>query len=280
MMKTVLCGMLVLAVLSAVTGGVTRRQLKRRFIRQHNIARREETNAADMLRLKWDKRLAKSAQSYADMCDFAHSTNAYRQEVSGTPWDWIGENIFITTLMNPEDIVDMTISSWREEEAYYDFFNRTCQPGKVCGHYLQVSGVWVWVWVCGCVGVGVWVWVCGCVDVCACVWMCVHVCACVHVHVIVGICYSCVLLQMVWASTFKLGCGVRFCPSIKNNPFQTSTSGTIAVCHYGPGYVCVRVCMCMCVCACVHVCVCVCVCVWCVCECVCVCMCVFLFQYI
>ena len=172
MKKTVLCGMLVLAVLSAVTGGVTRRQLKRRFIRQHNIARREETNAADMLRLKWDKRLAKSAQSYADMCDFAHSTNAYRQEVSGTRWDWIGENIFITTLMNPEDIVDMTISSWREEEAYYDFFNRTCQPGKVCGHYLQVSGVWV----CGCVWVCVGVWVCGCVC------MCVDVCACVCVR--------------------------------------------------------------------------------------------------
>ena len=148
MKKTVFCGVLVLAVLSAAAGQATRRQIKRGFLKQHNIARREETNAADMLKLKWDRRLAKSAQSYADQCNFAHSTTEYRQEVSRARWDWIGENIYITTLMNPDDIVDMAINTWKKEKSYYNYSTHTCQPQKVCGHYLQVS---VCVCVCVCV---------------------------------------------------------------------------------------------------------------------------------
>ena len=156
MIKAVFFSLLLLAVVYAPAVGVTRRQLRKRFLRQHNIARREETNAADMLRLKWDRKLAKSAQQYADQCNFAHSTNSYRREVSGrTQWSWIGENIYLTTQMNPDDIVNMSTNSWKEEKAYYDFNTRTCQPGKVCGHYTQVS---------------------------TCV--CVHVCLCVHVFFI------------------------------------------------------------------------------------------------
>ena len=223
MIKAVFFSLLLLAVVCAPAGGVPKRQLRKRFLRQHNIARREETNATNMCKMKWDRNLAKSAQQYADQCDFAHSTNTYRREVSGrTQWSWIGENIYITTQMNPDDIVNMATNSWKEEKAYYDFNTRTCQQGKVCGHYTQVS-------------------------VCECVCTCVYVFMCLpyeHVHRLYP-------FQMIWASTFRLGCCARYCSSIKNNPFQNSNSGTIVICHYGPG--CVgRV---TCLHACVHVCV-------------------------
>ena len=205
MIKAVFFSLLLLAVVCAPAGGVTRRQLRKRFLRQHNIARREETNATNMCKMKWDRNLAKSAQQYADQCDFAHSTNTYRREVSGqTQWSWIGENIYLTTQMNPDDIVNMATNSWKEEKAYYDFNTRTCQQGKVCGHYTQVS-------------------VCAGVFVCMCL-------SYEHVHRLYP-------FQMIWASTFRLGCGVRYCSSIKNNPFPNNNNGTIVICHYGPGCV-------------------------------------------
>ena len=92
---------------------------------------------------------------------------------------------------------------------------------------------------------------CVCVCVCVCMRACVRahvfvclrvhvcICACVCVCVCVCIC-ACVLTlvnpsKMIWASSFRLGCGVRFCPSIKNNPFPLGTNGTIVICHYAPG---------------------------------------------
>ena len=137
MKKALFCILLVLAAILVAESKITRRQ-RRGFFKQHNSARREEKNAADMLRMKWDKKLARSAQAYADQCNFAHSTNKYRQDVSGTPWDWIGENIFITSLRSPDNIVDMAIENWKAEKAYYSYEQNKCQSNEVCGHYLQV----------------------------------------------------------------------------------------------------------------------------------------------
>lgn len=147
-MKTALCCvLLVLATLLIAEGRVTRRQ-RRSFLQQHNSVRRKETNAADTLKMKWDKKLARSAQAYADQCNFAHSSNKYRQDVSGAPWGWIGENIYLTSLRSPSNIVDKTIESWKAEKAYYSYPRNECQSRKVCGHYLQVRQ-----YVCLCVRV-------------------------------------------------------------------------------------------------------------------------------
>ena len=60
-----------------------------------------------------------------------------------------------------------------------------------------------------------------------------------------GICVCTILalLQMVWADTWQVGCGVSVCEQ---------TSRYFFVCFFSPGCVCVCVCGCVCVCVCVH----------------------------
>ena len=98
---------------------------------------------------------------------------------------------------------------------------------------------------CVCAHVCVCVCVCACVRVCVCVCVCVH--ACVRVCVCVGIprpvkydCTLCVFvcmawtlhcvrfyfLQLVWAETDNLGCGVNICFGVLR-----------LYCYYGPGQV-------------------------------------------
>ena len=86
---------------------------------------------------QWDQDLAEFAQQYADGCRFAHSSSADRMGlVDG--FSWIGENLYVTSALNPESVVDAAIQAWYNEISDYDYDSNTCAPGKVCGHYTQV----------------------------------------------------------------------------------------------------------------------------------------------
>jgi hypothetical protein len=108
------------------------------FIRHHNRVRSTVSDAANMLRVSWDLRLARSAQMQAQKCDFSHSTNSYRQSTSEAPWKWIGENIYLTSKKSPSNAARQAVVHWFSERANYNKVNNTCKSGKECGHYTQV----------------------------------------------------------------------------------------------------------------------------------------------
>ena len=120
-----------------VSAGVSSRQ-KNQFLRLHNRARLSVPDAANMLEMTWDRRLASSAQDYADNCRFSHSTNRYRQNTSSAPWSWIGENIYLTSSVNPKNIVSRALSHWVSEKSHYNRDTDYCDDGEECGHYKQV----------------------------------------------------------------------------------------------------------------------------------------------
>jgi len=87
---------------------------------------------------QWDQDLAEFAQQYADGCRFAHSSSADRMGlVDG--FSWVGENLYVTSALNPEAVVDAAIQAWYNEISDYDYDSNTCEPGRACGHYTQVK---------------------------------------------------------------------------------------------------------------------------------------------
>merc|ERR1711936_1125212 len=106
---------------------------KQEILLRHNQLRSGE-GATDMTKMTWDPTLADMAQTFADRCEFAHSSNADR---SNGDFSYIGENIYVNTgSFNAWGVVQ----SWFDEKSDYDFDTQTCQPNKMCGHYTQV--VW------------------------------------------------------------------------------------------------------------------------------------------
>lgn len=109
----------------------------RDYLDAHNAAR--EQVRVDPLR--WDCRLARYAQSYAEKragdCRLVHSGGPY------------GENIFwgYGRAYTASDAVE----SWVSEKRYYDYDSNSCVRGRVCGHYTQV--VWAGTKRVGCVRV-------------------------------------------------------------------------------------------------------------------------------
>ena len=79
------------------------------------------------------------AEKYALKCSTLHSDDEERAEAAPS-FNSVGENIFAaggTTLMI--DYTSYIVGTWGEEKAYYDYNLNSCQPGKMCGHYTQVS---------------------------------------------------------------------------------------------------------------------------------------------
>jgi len=82
--------------------------------------------------------LADFAQAYAEDCTFAHSSSADRMGlVNGV--SWVGENLYITSRGQYEGVAEDAIEAWYNEKSDYDYGSNTCAPGRVCGHYTQVS---------------------------------------------------------------------------------------------------------------------------------------------
>lgn len=111
------------------------------FVCAHNEVRTQVSPSATqpLPAVKWNKELARVAQSYAERCIFEHnpdSTKEYK-EISGKN-DYVGENLFMTTAfaVTPAEAVQ----SWASEAQDYDYSRNRCARGKVCGHYTQV--VW------------------------------------------------------------------------------------------------------------------------------------------
>ena len=89
---------------------------------------------------QWDQDLAEFAQQYADGCRFAHSSSADRMGlVDG--FSWIGENLYVTSALEPDEVVDAAIQAWHDEIYDYDYESNTCESGRVCGHYTQVMSI-------------------------------------------------------------------------------------------------------------------------------------------
>lgn len=92
----------------------------------HNAARANVTPAANpaIPPLAWNATVAATAQAWADLCVFQHSSNSY------------GENLYASagSVNTPQDVVD----SWVSEVVDYDYANNVCNG--TCGHYTQV--VW------------------------------------------------------------------------------------------------------------------------------------------
>ena len=81
---------------------------------------------------KWNDELATIAQNYANRCIWAHNPSRISKTFS-----YVGENIYTTTGIVSD--YRSVVQSWYNEVANYHYSSNTCDPGKVCGHYTQVS---------------------------------------------------------------------------------------------------------------------------------------------
>lgn len=73
--------------------------------------------------LTWDANIAQAAQTWANGCVFAHSSNGY------------GENIYASAVSSTPAAV---VGNWVSEKSFYNYNTNTCS--STCGHYTQV--VW------------------------------------------------------------------------------------------------------------------------------------------
>ena len=87
-----------------------------------------------MLEMKWSGSIAAFAQEYAERCVFRHSSNNERVNASGTSYDWIGENLYLTSANRIN--VKRAVKSWIKEKINYSYSNNHCSG--ICGHYTQV----------------------------------------------------------------------------------------------------------------------------------------------
>ncbi|GFR84480.1 peptidase inhibitor 16 [Elysia marginata] len=105
------------------------------LLEKHNEYRAME-NASNMWIMEWNTYLQRSAQNYADKCNFDHSSASYRANIGGYK---VGENIH---LANYKLLVTRPATSWYSEKRFYRYYHATakCEPKKTCGHYKQL--VW------------------------------------------------------------------------------------------------------------------------------------------
>ena len=141
---------------------------------------------------EWNDELAGIAQTYADQCMFIHNDDRSSQSTTYTS---VGENLFVTSSQQ----VNYTqfVEAWYGEVMDYDYTSNTCQNGSVCGHYTQVGHHSRYMF-------------------------CIHtVLSSVEIAII----------QVVWADSDMVGCGVRRCATVVDfNP----PNSLLLVCNYGP----------------------------------------------
>ncbi|WOH06910.1 hypothetical protein DCAR_0626339 [Daucus carota subsp. sativus] len=122
---------LLFLILSATVNAEAKKHRQNRmkvqqFLGPQNAAR----YALRMSPLKWDPKLARYAQRYANQrrkdCALKHSNGIY------------GENIFWGSGKGWSPVQAAT--AWVEERKWYDHNSNSCGLGQECGHYTQV--VW------------------------------------------------------------------------------------------------------------------------------------------
>lgn len=134
----------------------------------------EEPIPADMRYMTWDDGLAYTSLLYSYSCKWEHSLKSERRTAEFRFDN--GENLWVGSgqLAMEFDPVN-AIQKWYDEYVDYEFYNQTCEPNKLCGHYTQV----------------------------------------------------------VWATTYKIGCAWTVCPTMKNLPGREELK--YFVCQYAPG---------------------------------------------
>lgn len=92
----------------------------------HNMVRADVSPApaSPLAALTWSTTLQVAAQTWADGCDFSHSSNGY------------GENIYAST--GNSTSAQSVVGAWAGEADDYDYATNSCSG--VCGHYTQI--VW------------------------------------------------------------------------------------------------------------------------------------------
>ena len=86
----------------------------------------------------WSAELSQVAQDYAERCVFDHNDQRTSQQSTFT---YIGENLAVTTAGN----VNYTslVRSWYNENQDYSYQTNSCASGAVCGHYTQVTHIYI-----------------------------------------------------------------------------------------------------------------------------------------
>ncbi|XP_061495696.1 glioma pathogenesis-related protein 1 [Rhineura floridana] len=140
-------------------------------VRMHNNFRSSvNPSASNMKRMSWDHELAKTANSWAKMCQFQHNADLKVPGKAHPNFTAVGENIWTGSLHLFN--VTVALTDWYNEVQYYNYATQNCN--YVCGHYTQ----------------------------------------------------------MVWATSYKVGCAVHFCPKVKGFNIPNAA---LFICNYGPG---------------------------------------------
>jgi hypothetical protein len=95
----------------------------------HNALRATVSPAANpaLPAMTWNAGVASAAQAHANRCVWQHSGAA-----------GLGENLYASTsAVNAETAA---ATSWKSEEADYNYVANSCASGRMCGHYTQM--VW------------------------------------------------------------------------------------------------------------------------------------------
>ncbi|XP_015278045.1 PREDICTED: cysteine-rich venom protein helothermine-like [Gekko japonicus] len=107
---------------------------------KHNALRRQE-GGKNMLKMKWNAKIAANAQKYADQCIYEHSPKASRK-IDGRN---CGENLFMSSTIFPWSYV---CESWYNEKKDFVYGVGASPKGAMVGHYTQV--VWATTYEMGC----------------------------------------------------------------------------------------------------------------------------------
>lgn len=110
------------------------------FIADTNQKRREvEPPPRNMVDMHWDAELAQLAAGYASKCIYEHNKNRGKT----------GENLYIRfPEVGTGDVLLRANQGWYDEKKDFTYSDRSCKPGKMCGHYTQM--VWAKTTAVGC----------------------------------------------------------------------------------------------------------------------------------
>lgn len=105
--------------------GVITKAEKSNILKSHRKLRKSVTpRASDMALIKWNKNLAKKAQSHAEDCKFATNSLGY------------GENIHFSYGITPD--FNAVITRWYNQGKDYNYYCNQCKQGKTCIRYQQL----------------------------------------------------------------------------------------------------------------------------------------------
>jgi hypothetical protein len=116
------------------SSGVTEQQ-KNECVDKHNDLRRGE-GSSSMFKLRWNDQLANLGQQWSDRCVFEHGQPWFDSNSLG--YKDLGQNIWAHT--SPDFDIKKAVQDWFDEKSDYYYDSKSCNSGKVCGHYTAV--VW------------------------------------------------------------------------------------------------------------------------------------------